>query len=209
MKQPTAATVFGCAAVLLSYPDGDCAEDLAAVKNAAASLPRGSARTALTAAADWLSGMTPTQAAATYVATFDLRREISLYLTYYRHGDTRERGMALAALVDAYRAAGFAPTPGELPDFLPALLELAAVHRSGGVLLGEQRAGLDALRLALDQAHSPYSSVVATVADILPAPSRADRDALARYRAQGPPSERVGLDPFAPPETLGQPAVRR
>ena len=71
------------------------------------------------------------EAAAAYVDTFDLRRRRSLHLTYYRHGDTRERGMALTALVDAYRVAGFRVAPGELPDFLPALLELAAVTPAG------------------------------------------------------------------------------
>ena len=44
--------------------------------------------------------------AARYVETFDLRRRASLYLTYYAHGDTRERGMALLRLKKLYRAAG-------------------------------------------------------------------------------------------------------
>jgi nitrate reductase delta subunit len=30
-----------------------------------------------------------------YVQTFDLRRRCALYLTYYRYGDTRKRGMAM------------------------------------------------------------------------------------------------------------------
>lgn len=209
MNRAVSARVFGCAAVLLGYPDDSFADDLAAVADAAAGLPGGRARAAIAEAAAWLGGLTTMEAAAQYVDTFDLRRGTSLYLTYYRHGDTRERGMALAALVDAYRAAGFAPTPGELPDFLPALLELAAAHRSGAALLSEQRIGIDALRSALDKAGSPYAAVVSAVADSLPSPSRSDRDALARYRAQGPPSESVGLEPFAPPEVLGQGAARR
>lgn len=209
MKRPAETTVFGCAAVLLSYPGEDLAGDLAAVTAAATRLPRGSARAELLAAADWLSAMEGTQAASTYVDTFDLSRGTSLYLTYYRHGDTRERGMALAALVDAYRSAGFAPTPGELPDFLPAMLELAAVHKSGAALLAEQRAGIDSLQLALAKANSLYAGVVAAVAASLPSPSRADREVVARYRAQGPPSEQVGLEPFAPPEVISGGVGRR
>lgn len=209
MRRPADATAFGCAAVLLSYPDDGFADDLGSVTAAAAGLPRGSTRAELLAAAQWLSTMSPTQAAATYVDTFDLSRGTSLYLTYYRHGDTRERGMALAALVDAYRSAGFAPAPGELPDFLPAMLELAAVHRSGAALLAEQRAGVDALHLALAKADSRYAGVVAAVADILPTASRADKEMLARFRAQGPPSEQVGLEPFAPPEVISGGVGRR
>ena len=78
------------------------------------------------------------EAAACYVDTFDLHRRRTLHLTYYRHGDTRERGMALTALVDAYRAARVRLVPGELPDFLPALLELAAMVPAGAAVLAEQ-----------------------------------------------------------------------
>jgi nitrate reductase delta subunit len=196
--------VFGCASVLLSYPEDTFEDDLGTVERVVSALPRGSVRSRLGEVARWLGGLSSTEAATTYVDTFDLRRGVCLYLTYYRHGDTRERGMALAALVDSYRATGFGIVPGELPDFLPALLELAAARPAGAALLGEHRMALDALSVALKKARSPYESVVAVVCDALPGPSRADRDALRRYRAQGPPSERVGLEPFAPPEVVGQ-----
>ena len=204
MRRQVAATVFGCASVLLGYPDERLSEDLAAVDDALGRLPDGPARQALHAAAEWLSQMSPLEAAATYVETFDLRRGVCLYLTYYRHGDTRERGMALTALVGAFRGAGFGVVPGELPDYLPALLELAAAHPAGGSVLAEHRMPLDALHLALVKADSPYTDVVAAVRDALPGPTRKDRQALRRYRADGPPSEKVGLEPFAPPEVLGQ-----
>ena len=204
MKRATAARVFGCASVLLSYPDDESfADDLVAVGRALEQLPAGP-RDELEVTARWLAAMTPPEAAAAYVDTFDLRRGASLYLTYYRHGDTRERGMALTALVDAYRAAGLRVAPGELPDFLPALLELAAVTPAGAAVLSEHRAALEALRADLEQAKSPYVEVVRAVVDALGGLSRADRSALARYRAQGPPSERVGLEPFAPPEVIAQ-----
>ncbi|HET6875214.1 MAG TPA: nitrate reductase molybdenum cofactor assembly chaperone [Acidimicrobiales bacterium] len=209
MRRPAAARIYGCAAVLLSYPDASFTADLAAVARAVAALPAGRARTGLEATTEWLSQMTPMQAATAYVDTFDLKRGTSLYLTYYRHGDTRERGMALAALGDCYRASGFQLAPGELPDFLPALLELAACDRAGAAILAEQRVGLDALAAALDQAGSPYHPAVIAVIDALPGPSRADRAALERYRSQGPPSEQVGLEPFAPPEILGDKVARR
>lgn len=209
MKRPTAARVFGCAAVLLSYPDDSFASDVAEVTQAVAALPSGQARTELGSTTEWLADMTPLQAAAAYVDTFDLRRGTALHLTYYRHGDTRERGMALAALGDSFRACGYQLAPGELPDFLPALLELAACDRAGAAILAEQRLGLDALAAALDKDGSRYRPAVSAVIDALPSPSRADRDALERYRAQGPPSEQVGLEPFAPPEVLGEKVTRR
>ena len=42
-----------------------------------------------------------------YVEVFDLRRKSSLHLTYYLHGDTRRRGMALLTLAHRYKAAGW------------------------------------------------------------------------------------------------------
>ena len=204
MRRRGAATVFGCASVLLSYPDEHYTRDLTAVRDALGGIPAGPVRSQLHAAAEWLAGMPPMESAATYVDTFDLRRGVCLHLTYYRHGDTRERGMALTALVDAFRAAGFGIVPGELPDYLPAMLELAAAHLAGATVLAEHRMALDALHLALVKADSPYAGVVVAVRDALPGPTRQDRQALRRYRADGPPSEKVGLEPFAPPEVLGQ-----
>ncbi len=111
--------------------------------------------------------------------------------------------MALAALVEAFQRAGFEVVPGELPDYLPALLELAATSATGTAVLGEHRVALDALHAALVELNTPYADVVDAVRSVLPRPSRRDRDALRQYRADGPPSERVGLEPFAPPEFLG------
>jgi nitrate reductase delta subunit len=203
MRRQVSAAVFGCASVLLSYPDERFAEDLAAVDDALGRLPDGPARAALHTTAEWLAQMSPLEAATTYVETFDLRRGTCLYLTYYRHGDTRERGMALTALVDTFRGAGFGVVPGELPDFLPALLELAAAHLAGATVLAEHRMALDALHGALMKAESRYAGVVAAVREALPRVTAKDRQALRRYRAEGPPSERVGLEPFAPPEVVG------
>jgi nitrate reductase delta subunit len=205
MRRRTASTVLACASVLLSYPDEDFGDDLAAVGDALGMIPEGPARSGLRAATEWLARMSPLEMAATYVATFDLSRGVCLYLTYYRHGDTRERGMALAALVGAFREAGFGVVAGELPDYLPALLELAAVHPIGVGVLAEHRMALDALHLALAEASNPYAGVVAAVKVALGgSTTRSDRQALRRYRAEGPPSEKVGLEPFAPPEIIGQ-----
>jgi nitrate reductase molybdenum cofactor assembly chaperone NarJ/NarW len=209
MRRADAEVVFGCASVLLSYPEEGMGEDLVRVADALARLPKGASRTGLEQAQRWLGVMSVTEAAAGYVETFDLGRRRSLHLTYYRHGDTRERGMALTALVDAYRAAGLRVAPGELPDFLPALLELAALNPGGAAVLGEHRMALDALATELEEIGSPYAGAIRAVTAALGPASRGDRQALDRYRAQGPPSEKVGLEPFAPPEVIAQGVTRR
>jgi nitrate reductase delta subunit len=63
----------------------------------------------------------------TYVALFDRTRGLCLNLFEHVHGDSRERGPAMVELAGIYAAAGLAPAAGELPDYLPMLLEFAAV----------------------------------------------------------------------------------
>jgi nitrate reductase molybdenum cofactor assembly chaperone NarJ/NarW len=203
MRRRHAATVFGCASVMLSYPDeATFTADLAAVGDAVGRLRPGAGRLGLERCHTWLSGMTALEAASTYVDAFDMRRKRNLYLTYYRHGDGRQRGLALAALASAYKAAGFALSPRELPDFLPALLELAASCPAGQALLSEHRAAVNALRAELEDARSRYVWAVAAVAEALGPLDRASRAIVDHYRELGPPSERVGLEPFAPPEAM-------
>ena len=90
---------------LLRYPDDDVAAARAEVAGDVSGAAGGPVRAALER---FLAGWTGDQTAlaARYVETFDLRRRASLYLTYYAHGDTRERGMALLRLKKLYRAAG-------------------------------------------------------------------------------------------------------
>ncbi len=63
----------------------------------------------------------------TFSALFDRGRSCSLNLFEHVHGDTRNRGPAMVALVEAYHAAGWAPPTNELPDYLPLFFEFLAV----------------------------------------------------------------------------------
>ena len=138
---------------------------------------------------------------SSYVDTFDLSRKHALYLSYWTDGDTRRRGQVLAEIKQRYRACGFlVDTRGELPDFLPLVLEYAAIADpvDGAALLEQYRASLELLRLALLDRGSEYAGVLAAVCDTLPGTSPADRrEVLARAQA-GPPAESVGLDPYDP-----------
>ncbi|MGH9056515.1 MAG: nitrate reductase molybdenum cofactor assembly chaperone, partial [Acidimicrobiales bacterium] len=67
MKRAAAAAVFGCASVLLSYPDEGFAADLAGVRRKLDSLPAGATRDRLGATAVWLAGMDLLDLAAAYV----------------------------------------------------------------------------------------------------------------------------------------------
>lgn len=157
----------------------------------------------------WFRAQEPFALARYYVETFDLRRKSSLYLTYYLHGDTRRRGMALLTLKQIYRAARLIPPEDELPDYLPLVCEFAATAgRRGETPLRQHRAGIELIRTALRDAGSPYADVLDALAALLPALSTSEHGRVADLAADGPPAEQVGLAPFAPPEYLAGMEIR-
>ena len=138
-----------------------------------------------------------------YVDTFDLSRKHALYLSYWTDGDTRRRGEVLGRFKTAYRSSGFlVHTHGELPDYLPMVLEFAACADAdaGSALLQEYRASIELLRIALQEKKSPYAAAAAAVCATLPGESPADRAAvMAMVGMSGPhPTETVGLEPYDP-----------
>jgi nitrate reductase delta subunit len=201
-NQPPAAP-WALLSFLLRYPDADVAAagpDLACEVSA---LPDGPVRAALER---FLAGWTSDQTAlaARYVETFDMRRRASLYLTYYAHGDTRERGMALLRLKKLYRSAGLPLDSAELPDHLTVMLAFAALAPTGHgeALLAEHRPAIELLRLSLHDLGSLYAHVLDALAACLPALSVTERGEVARLAREGPPEEAVGLEPYGPPEAM-------
>ncbi|MDN3029171.1 nitrate reductase molybdenum cofactor assembly chaperone [Streptomyces sp. S.PB5] len=198
--------------LLLQYPDAELTDSRPQLAAAVDVLPPSPAAAELTAFIDWFTAREPQALERHYVEMFDLRRKSSLYLTYYLHGDTRRRGMALLALAQRYRAAGWDTDGGELPDHLPVVLEFAALAGPGRgeAPLRQHRRGLELIHRALTDADSPYRHVLAALLTLLPPPTGADLRAVAELAAQGPPTEDVGLDPygageFAPPDAFVPP----
>jgi nitrate reductase delta subunit len=192
-EQTSAA--FAASSLMLRYPDESLMESLDPLTTLSGQLPGNFGKPFRDMCA-YLSDHSLLDSQALYVATFDLKRRCCLYLSYYLNGDTRRRGMALWRFQDAYRSAGQQVTQGELPDYLPALLEFAA---TGGLqpatqLMNEHRAGILVLLEALEEMASPYAGIVRAVDSLLP--PRADRviSDAERLVYEGPPSELVGID---------------
>jgi nitrate reductase molybdenum cofactor assembly chaperone NarJ/NarW len=200
--------LYQAVSVCLSYPDDAVLDRLPLVRAALGeSGATGSARAAGTAAAGVLRFLDHAQSTPAarlqldYVETFDLSRRHALHLSYWTDGDTRRRGEVLGRFKQAYRDSGLLVTPGgELPDFLPMVLEFAAVAdpEAGRRILIEYRPSLELLRLALEEADSPYAGMLADICSTLPGESPADRQAVMAMAGHGPPQESVGLEPFDP-----------
>lgn len=143
---------------LLEYPDEDLFSELADIRSDAnkLSLP---ARELLPEFLDKLENMRLSGAQEHYVRIFDHDPAASLYLSWHRYGNDRAQGKAMAALNGLYRASGFEPLQGVLPDYLPRMLEFLAVCEAWAceTLLDGFGPELAKIEKRLEECESPYA----------------------------------------------------
>jgi nitrate reductase delta subunit len=110
----------------------------------------------------------PLDAEAEYVQLFDRGRGTSLHLFEHVHGDSRDRGPAMIDLAQTYEKAGLLLAPGELPDYLPVVLEFASTQppREAGAILGEMAHILSAIFGALQKRDSVYASALGALLEL-------------------------------------------
>jgi nitrate reductase delta subunit len=198
------------AALLLDYPDRELYAATPELAQAASRLPARAGGDELQTFLAHRAAVGELAAQEEYVATFDFHKRASLHLSYYRDGDRRQRGMTLLGLKRRIREAGLELRGGELPDYLPALLEFAAlVPQEAEPVLRRFRAAIELLRVSLRDMNSPYAGVLDALARVLPAMSAGELAEARRIAAEGPPDEEVGLEPFAPPEVMPYAEVSR
>lgn len=149
-------------AALLSYPDGaltaalpgmiDVLREEGAVTNARL--------VELEALIAMLREGDPLEVEGAYVELFDRGRATSLHLLEHVHGESRDRGPAMVDLARTYAQAGLMLAHGELPDYLPVVLEFASTQppREARAFLGEIAHLLNALHSALSHRASAYAA---------------------------------------------------
>ncbi|HEV2677143.1 MAG TPA: nitrate reductase molybdenum cofactor assembly chaperone [Aliidongia sp.] len=126
-----------------------------------------------------------------YFALFDRSRTLSLHLFEHVHGESRDRGQAMADLIELYRTHGLEPTAGELPDFLPLFLEFLSLvpEDEARSLLAEPAGILQSLADRLTGRHSTYAAVFQSLATLANAP-----DAVVPAIEHDDPNDLVALD---------------
>lgn len=184
--------------VLLDYPGDQAERQLALVRDAVATLP-GAVRMPLTSFVDAVADRTLEELRQEYVETFDHTRRCCLYLTYFSFGDTRRRGLALVQLKQAYRRAGADLAADELPDHLGVVLQFGATVDVDAAtrLLTDHRAGVEMLRIALQERGSVWAHLLVALCATLPELDGDGLVAVQRLIDAGPPQEDVGLDGYA------------
>lgn len=155
---------------LLSYPDAELRSHLPGMREALRAEGAITARrlAELDALMDALASTDPLDTEAAYVQLFDRGRSTSLHLFEHVHGDSRDRGPAMIDLAQTYDKAGLFLVPGELPDYLPVVLEFASTQplREARDFLGEIAHIFNALFSALQERTSPYASVIGTLLEL-------------------------------------------
>lgn len=192
------AVVLQAASILLRYPDSEVQAALPTIERALQGLTPGLPKQKLTDLARHLRDTPAGELEQHYVEVLDRKRRCCLYLTWWSDGETRRRGLSLARLKGLYRSHGVELLPGELPDYLPVVLEFGATVdvALGLELLQEHRAGIELLRLALLETGSPYAAAVESICTLLPGVSPHDEAAARALARNGPPGEMVGLDGY-------------
>jgi nitrate reductase molybdenum cofactor assembly chaperone NarJ/NarW len=155
---------------LLSYPGAELLSHITEMRDALraeGALPV--ARLAeLDVLMDALSNAEPLATEAAYVQLFDQGRTTSLHLFEHVHGDSRDRGPAMIDLAQTYDQAGLYLAPGELPDYLPAVLEFVSTQptREARAFLSEMTHIFNAIFSALQQRQSAYASVIGALLEL-------------------------------------------
>jgi nitrate reductase molybdenum cofactor assembly chaperone NarJ/NarW len=165
------AVVLQAASLLLDYPGPASFEVTELIEASLAELPRSAAQRQLDRFLCWWNGLEAAEREQAYVATFDLDRGLTLYLTEGRHRTPRERGAALLDLRRAYRIDGADVSCDELPDYLPLMLEVGAHVPAARALLAARRRALEDLAALLAERDSPFGLIVAAVLSVLPTAS--------------------------------------
>ncbi len=166
------AVILQAASVLLSYPAEGGEDDLEVVAAAMAESRSTPARRHLERFLAWYRRLDGGERERAYVATFDLGARHSLYLTEAGPRTSRERGAALLELRRAYRRAGLDVRTSELPDYVPLMLEAAALAPACRELLAGRRTELRRLARGLERDGSLFASVVEAVLAVTPAGDR-------------------------------------
>jgi len=153
--------------ILLQYPDDELIRSLGELKEAVEQIYQAEQRERCVIFLDYLGNNSLIRLQEEYTSTFDLNPEMCLNLTYHRWGDARERGSALVDFHQLYGTAGYECATGELPDYLPLVLEFLSInrHEKQVSFLGQYSDQVEVIGSRLQEAGSPHGGLFEIVVD--------------------------------------------
>ena len=161
--------VYKVLSILLEYPTKDLVAHWEDVNQLITELPNleSEDKKILSGFTLWASSLSLTKFQAEYVNNFDMTAENSLYLTYHLFDEQdRDRGPALIELAELYKSTGFEISDGELPDYLPLILEYVSTmddEASAQAFLQQTSQAAGIIASNLEKNESPYAPLVRMV----------------------------------------------
>jgi nitrate reductase delta subunit len=200
---------FKVLALLLHYPEADWLEALPEMRTALRE-ERRTNRAALERLRPLFAFLRDTpliDAQVHYVETFDRQPRHALYLYEHLFGESRARGNALADLLRHYREHELVLDSDELPDYLPVFLEFLSLlpRKDARRHLRPIADVLRTLQSRLDEAHTPYATVLTALNRLIPRGAVGDRpepprpmEALMERKGR----DAAGAEPLLTPESM-------
>jgi len=149
---------------LLDYPNAELMEAFPEIVDVLNKDPgiEPQERDALMELISWMQIHDLTGLQGNYVQTFDMTPEHDLHLTHHLFGDDRGRGPALIDLSEHYKGEGLEMEEGEIPDYLPLILEYVSTldEMQARVFLGDAGKVVTVLADNLEKAGSPYEKLL-------------------------------------------------
>ena len=159
--------LYNVLARLLDYPVSGLQEHMTEIREAVANESEISAeeRQAIGAFLDHVEQTALLELEQEYVQTFDMIPEHSLHLTHHLFGDDRGRGPALVDLGEHYKGMGLEAREGELPDYLPLILEYVSTldEVAARIFLADAAKVLTEVAANLEKTDSRYAPLLRLV----------------------------------------------
>ena len=154
--------------LLLEYPDEVFIRSLPLIEIRIAQLPDSYAKDKLVRFTSYLQTTPLIHLQETYTEAFDMNPSTCLNLTYHLLGDSEKRGNVMACMRQIYREAGYETTTGELPDYLPLILEFLSECPTSDrtETLWSYLGAVEKPAGALRNAGNPYSLLLDVVRDL-------------------------------------------
>ncbi|PCJ18633.1 MAG: nitrate reductase molybdenum cofactor assembly chaperone [Gammaproteobacteria bacterium] len=151
-------------AKLLDYPSDELLENLPIIEQSlqeASDLSAGQKQTLLKVAAE-IKATPLMELQGTYVDTFDMNGKHSLHITHHLYGEEAERGLAMADLITHYQKYDLDISNGELPDFLPLILEFLSILEPAEAdgFLSQAANAIDLLYKNLKESECFYAPII-------------------------------------------------
>ncbi len=164
---PEKRLVIKIASHFLQYPDKTWVDSVESLRNTIAEIRSDPARGVFAGFLLHLQNRQLLSWQEEYSRIFDLNPSTCLNLTYHKYGDQKERGPALAQLHQLYHSAGYETATGELPDYLPLVLEFLSIcpEEDYAWVLREYQSQVEILAAKVKENGTPYADLLSVIAD--------------------------------------------